>query len=745
MTLRRWQLGWRVSLGYAIATAAVAASGWAAYTQLLAAREAGDQARAAQVVLQKIARVEIELLDAETGQRGFLLTGEESYLAPYERGRAAVDGALADLKRLTANRPSEQAQIETIEELASAKLRELQQSIELRRTVGSEAALAVVQTHVGKGVMDRIHSLLGELEGEEKSILERRVDQRSRRLWWASRVGISSSALALIVVGFSTLAVNRNVRRRAASERALRESEERLHVTLRSIGDAVIATDATGRVVFLNRPAEALTGWTEREAHGHPLDEVFCIVNEQTRATVESPVGKVLREGMVVGLANHTVLLGRSGVETPIDDSGAPIRDAGGEIMGVVLVFRDVSERRQQEREQERLRSEQAARADAERANRTKDEFLAVLSHELRSPLQGILGWLTVLRQMQPDPAQRQRALEAIERGVRQQAQLVNDILDVSRVVAGKLHLEREPVAVAAVVEECVDQALPAAREKEVQLTSDASDCGVVLGDRHWLRQSLTNVLTNAIKFTPLGGRVEVRCHRDDTEAVVTVRDNGVGIAADFLPRIFDRFSQGDPGIRRSPSGLGIGLSIVRQIVEMHGGTVRAESSGLGNGATFTLRLPLAPDGVGRDDRCEASARPTGSTLEGLSILVVDDEAETRESLALLLTLRGASVQEAGSVAEAVERCAAQPPDIVISDIGMPDQDGYALVDALRRNGGDRRPIVVALTGFASADDRRRASAAGFDAHVSKPVELDELVDTLRAMARDRERVNQPA
>jgi PAS domain S-box-containing protein len=740
MAQRQWQLGWRESLGYAVVAAAVTAAGWAAYSQVVAAREAGDRARQALLVLRQIAEVQNQLLNAETGQRGYLLTGEDAYLQPYEQSRASATAALAELKRLTANDPRQQERVGVVDALTTAKLDELRETVERQRTAGADAALALVRTHVGKGIMDRVRSLLDDMAKEETAALDRRSIERSVGFTLAGRVAVLGSGVALVAVALSTLALNRNVRRRAAVERTLRESEERLRVTLRSIGDAVIATDARGRVVFMNQAAQALVGWSEREALARPLDDVFQVVHEITRSRVESPVARVLREGAVVGLPSHSALLARGGGELPIDDSGAPIRDADGELMGVVLVFRDASERKRQAREQERLHQEAAARAEAERANRTKDEFLAILSHELRSPLQGILGWLTVLREMRSEPAQ-QRALQAIERGVRQQAQLVNDILDISRIVAGKLHLERKRVDLAAVVEECVDQAVPEAQERQQRLESEVADCGIVLGDRHRLRQSVTNLLANAVKFTPSGGRIEVSCRREGDAAVVTVCDDGEGIAPEFLPHIFDRFSQaGGDARRRGPTGgLGLGLSIVRQIVEVHGGTVGATSPGVGHGATFTIRLPLAPLTAGDGERDAPPPRPRGATLEGLSILLVDDDAETRESLALLLGLRGASVQHAGSVADALARCAEHPPDVVISDISMPDQDGYALVEALRRADAERRPLVVALTGFASASDRSRATGAGFDAHVSKPIDFDELVGTILGLAVARE------
>lgn len=733
--MQRWYLGRRITAGYGVVALALLAAGWATYVQVREARQSGDRMRRTLEVLRQIGDVRNHLLNAETGQRGFVLTGEEAYLEPYDRGRAGSLAAMNELKRLTAGDASQQPRLQLVDELITAKLSELQQTIDLRRSEGVEAALAVVRTHVGKGLMDRINSVLGESEREETALLGRRIDERSTRFWWASRVAALSSGLALLVVVLSTLGVNRNIRQRARLERTLRESQERLQVTLNSIGDAVIATDARGAVVFMNPVAQRLTGWGERDAPGRALEEVFRIVNEYTRARLESPVVKVLREGVVVGLANHTALLARDGREILIDDSGAPIRDADGKIMGVVLVFRDISDRKRQELEREEWARGEAARLVAERASRTKDEFLAILSHELRSPLQGILGWLTVLRELRGDPAQQERALQAIERGVHQQAQLVNDILDISRIVAGKLQLEREPVKFAAVVDDCIDQTLPLARQKGLQLESDVADCGIVLGDRHRLRQSITNLLANAAKFTPSGGHIHVRCHREGDDIVVVVRDTGEGIAPDFLPRIFDRFSQGDARNRHSSAGLGLGLSIVRQIVDLHGGTVHAESEGIGRGATFMLRLPMAPgtEGAGH---CETSPQPVlGSTLDGMSILVVDDDAETRESLSLLLALRGATVSDASSVAEALDRCEAQRPEVVITDISMPDQDGYALIDALRAD-ADRPLIVVALTGFTSPHDRGRATTAGFDAYVPKPVDLDELVRAILQLAQ---------
>ncbi len=431
------------------------------------------------------------------------------------------------------------------------------------------------------------------------------------------------------------------------------------------------------------------------------------------------------------------MLLPRHGGEIPIEDSGAPIRDADGAVMGVVLVFRDASARRRQEEERERLRHEEHARAEAERASAIKDEFLAILSHELRSPLQGVLGWLTVLRQTGSDPTQ-QRALQAIERGVRQQAQLVNDILDVSRVATGKLQIQRERVEIARVVEECVDETVPVARERGVQLQNLVHDCGAVIGDHRRLRQCVTNLLGNAVKFTPSGGRIDVRCERDNDATVLTVSDTGEGIAPEILPHIFERFRQAETQGRYSTSGLGLGLSLVKQIVDLHGGTVQAASAGPGRGATFTVRLPIAAAGAAAvpGARLSTGAPPT---LRGLTILVVDDDDDTRESLTTLLTLRGAEVDQAESSGAAIAAYARRVPDVIVSDISMPGQDGCALLAALRaRAHPGLGPPAIALTGLAGPDERARTTAAGFDAHVTKPIDLDALIQTFLELVSPR-------
>ena len=383
---------------------------------------------------------------------------------------------------------------------------------------------------------------------------------------------------------------------RRNAERKLREQRELLQVTLKSIGDAVIATDLAGRISFINPTAENITGWKSVEITGRPLEEIFKIINEDSRETVESPFTAVVREGLTIGLANHTLLLTRSGAEIPIEDSGAPIRDEKGKIVGVIIVFHDVSERREAERDREvLLKSEQAARREAELAGRLKDEFLATVSHELRTPLSAILGWATMLKNNQLTGSDAPKALEVIERNAKAQGEIINDLLDVSQITTGKLSIDKKPVEIGTLIKASAESLRPLAKAKSIDFTLVVEADGFfVLGDAPRLRQIVLNLVSNAVKFTPAGGRVKVRADRQAENIRITVSDSGIGIDEKFLPFIFDKFRQGDASTTRPHGGLGLGLSIVRYLVGLHGGEISAASRGVGEGAVFTIRLPLA-------------------------------------------------------------------------------------------------------------------------------------------------------
>jgi signal transduction histidine kinase/ActR/RegA family two-component response regulator len=398
------------------------------------------------------------------------------------------------------------------------------------------------------------------------------------------------------------------------------------------------------------------------------------------------------------------------------------------------------------EQERERLLvAEQAARRQAEEANRTKDEFLATLSHELRTPLNAILGWGQVLRSGTLDGPTASRALETIERNAKAQAQLIADLLDVSRIITGKLRLDVKPVDLPHIIEAALDSVRPAAGAKDIQLAVSVSPlASPVLGDGDRLQQVVWNLLSNAIKFTPRGGRVEVRLRELAPNAVIQVTDSGIGIRADFLPHVFDRFRQAESSHTRVHGGLGLGLSIVRHLMELHGGTVEVDSSGEGQGSTFTVKLPLRADLA---EETPLERRPAASQvwslpdlLKDLRILVVEDEPDTRDLVVMALRQCGAKVEEAGSVPEALAAFDRARPDVLVSDIGFPFEDGYSLIRKIRareHGNGDRVP-AAALTAYAGAEDRLRALEAGFQTHLAKPVDPSELIATVARLAGRR-------
>jgi PAS domain S-box-containing protein len=543
--------------------------------------------------------------------------------------------------------------------------------------------------------------------------------------------------------------VFRDVTEERRAEDAIAEQREWLETTLESIGDAVIATDVQGRVTFMNPIAEHLTGWRAADARGRSCADVFNIVNESTRRLVENPVTRVLTEGTVVGLANHTVLIAADASERPIDDSGAPIRSRDGRIVGVVLVFRDVSERRHAEAERrsaaverERLfEAERAARADAERASRAKDEFVAMLSHELRTPLNAMLGWTDLMLKSRTDPAVIGRGLDVIARNTRVQAQLISDLLDISRIVSGKLRLEIGNVDLASVIADAIETVQRDADDKKITIERELNAAvGPIAGDAARLQQIVWNLLSNAIKFTPEYGRVVVELHHAGPNARITVADSGVGIRADAVPLIFDRFQQADRSMTRRFGGLGLGLAIVKHLIELHGGTVTAASAGEGRGARFTIVLPssLAPttEAAAPEAVDQELQQPTVS-LDGIRVLVVEDEPDTLDFLDRFLKTYGATVVTATSAPAALSLLPAARPDILISDIGLPEVDGYDLMQRIRQLGADAGGATpaIALTAYARTEDRTRAFRAGYQAHLAKPVEPTELAATIASFA----------
>ena len=539
------------------------------------------------------------------------------------------------------------------------------------------------------------------------------------------------------IIGVSKIA--RDITEQKLIAAALAAQQEWFRVTLNSIGDAVIATDIHGRIVFMNGQAERLTGWRAEDANGRTAHQVFRVVHERTGQAVVNPVRRVLGGNLSLDQAR---LIALDGTELPIEETGAPIRDQAGDAIGVVLVFRDVTDRRRRDQERieaaaerERLlEAERAARAESERAARVKDDFIAMVSHELRTPLNAILGWTEILTQDPGEPVLLRRGLDVIARNTRIQAQLVADLLDLSRIVAGKLQLETQPVELMAILAAAIDTVQPEALAKHVRITRELTDnVGPIAGDPARLQQAVWNLLSNAVKFTPEGGFVEVTLGREGDHARITVRDSGAGIRAQVLPHVFDRFHQADLSITRRFGGLGLGLSIVKHIVELHEGRVQAESEGEGRGSTFSIWLPMsqAPRQAEPGNQTEVTQRAMAS-IEGLRALVIEDEPDTREFLVRFLVYHGAVVFAAGSALEAIPLFLAERPDILLSDIGLPDVDGYELLRQIRSQGGRGATVpAIALTAYARPEDRMRAYAAGFQAHVAKPINAADLLSRI--------------
>lgn len=630
------------------------------------------------------------------------------------------------------------------------------------------------------------------------------------------------------------------------------ERREVFRVTLRSIGDAVITTDIKGCVNYLNEVAESLTGWPHTEALGQPLERVFNIINEITRLPVENPATKALREGVVVGLANHTVLIRKNGQECPIDDSAAPIRNELGYVSGCVLIFRDVTAQRLLERdkanqlltarllaaivessndaiisksldgviqtwnaaaerlfghtaeqaigrhisliipperiaeedkiiarlkegqriehfETERMRSDgqhinvsltispikdaagnvigaskivrdvterkrlednlRKLASDLAENDRRKNEFLATLAHELRNPLAPISNMIEVVKRAGGNGELLKQAHETIERQLAQMVRLVDDLLDLNRITHDRLELRRSEVELATVIQQAVEVARPLADAAGQKLTIDLPDEAIYLNaDRARLAQVFGNLLNNSCKYTRPSGAISLSAERNgNDEVLVSVRDNGAGIPSDKIDSIFEMFMQVDRSSDRSQSGLGIGLTLVKRLVEMHGGSIEARSAGEGQGSEFVVHLPI----IDKPASAPVSAAALSPSSLPRRILIVDDNRDSADSLAMLFEITGNQTYQAFDGVEAIELIEKYHPEVVLLDIGLPKLDGHEVCRRIREQPWGKDIIIIALTGWGQEDDRRKSEEAGFNGHLVKPVDYDKLLALL--------------
>jgi PAS domain S-box-containing protein len=918
------------------------------------------------------------ITDIETGERGYVLTGNQALLKPFREARANLDSELLALRQLTSDNPRQQALIATLTESAHQRLEQAQGVIDRAAAGDPGGARADIAAGEGRRAMDQARATIAQMRDEETRLLTLRsaADARARTI--ATVLYAALGALAVVLLGLIAVVTARD-------SAQLHRTELELAATLRSVGDAIISADAKGIVRFLNPVAERLTGWTQGEARGTALEQVFHVVNEQTRAPVESPVIKVMREGKVVGLANHTVLISRDGAERPIEDSGAPVFAANGALAGVVLVFRDatlerdaqraiqiseqrfrgaiaaiegvlwtnssegemrgeqpgwaaltgqsaaeyqgfgwanavhpqdaqptinawleavrtkqpfrfehrvrdrsglwrsfsihaipvlepsgavrewvgvhtdITEQRQFEsqlRERERrfaalansipqlawtnradgtqeffnrqwyeytglsptesvrldvwqkvvhaedfphsstlwkevlrtgapyeaefrLRRHDGiyrwflVRANADRdehgniiewfgtctdvdaskrtqeelrrteaslreADMRKDVFLATLSHELRNPLAPIrtAARLLELPTLSHENLERSRAI--ITRQVRHMASLLEDLLDVARITRGALTLKKHTINVQQRVAEAIETVQPALEGKnqklEVDLPPDAIE---IEADPVRLVQVVANLLANASKYTPAGGYVALRVQllqEQQQWLLLSVRDSGIGLAPEHLSRVFEMFTRISQSADRAEGGLGIGLALVKGLVDLHGGKVEAYSDGIGRGSEFRVLLPDARPARNHRDNGDQPRREQQSAVAGRRVLIADDNRDAAETLGMLLSVAGYQVELCHSGSEAVSKIAQSRPDVAILDIGMPGMNGFEVAREVRAQAWGDEIRLIALTGWGQEEDQRASRSAGFDHHLTKPVDLPELEHVIASL-----------
>jgi PAS domain S-box-containing protein len=508
-----------------------------------------------------------------------------------------------------------------------------------------------------------------------------------------------------------------------------------LQTTLTSIADAVISTDTTGRIVFVNPVAQSLLRLKENQILGKHIDRVFHTIDESSRKSVEVPIHRVLRNRAVVGPAEHTVLVAADGTELPIDESAAPIRDARGEMMGVVLVFRDVSSRRATEKLLEDQAAELRERAQLlKEADERKNEFLAMLAHELRNPLAPIRNAAQVLLSGKADGNHRWVG-EVVERQTQYLARLVDDLLDVSRITRGNIILRPETLDLAAIIKRAVETSGPMIKARKHKLELTLPDKPVRLrGDLTRLVQVVGNLLNNAAKFTKDGGRIQLRAEQIGKEVIIRVTDNGIGLTAELKPHVFELFTQADKTLDRSQGGLGVGLTVASSLAELHGGSIEANSDGPGKGSEFTVRLPALEAGaVDETTALPQNGNGTGAH-DPLRVLVLEDNIDSADMLRVMLELDGYNVEIASDGTVGLAAADVFKPNVVLCDIGLPGMSGYEVALALRANPAFNATRLIALSGYGQEEDRRRSREAGFDFHLAKPVEPKVLLTLLRSI-----------
>jgi len=858
----KWKMGNRLVLaGFCIATAILVFVGWQSYRNTARFAEAAQWREHTYEVLNSLDNAIGRLSDAETGQRGYLLTGDEAYLEPYRAAIKNIDQIIGDLKNLTSDNPNQQKRIQILEPVVEKKLAELQMTIDLRKSEGFAAANRAVLDGSGKQWMDQIRAIIAEMANEEKDLLGTRTQEANESVARSVRTVLAGTfvSISLLVLCFGLL--QRELSERKKAQEALAKSEKWSSTTLASIGDAVIATDMNGGVTFLNPVAQSLTGWSLDEARGKSMDLVFDIVSKESRRPVENPVKKVFREGKVVGLADHTLLLSKDGKEFEIEDSAAPILTDTGEGFGVVLVFRDITEKKLAEEETRRQkellqlilesiadgvvvadsngkfilfnaaaeqvlgigatdttpdqwsdrygsylpdaltpyptnelplvramrgetvdaeelftrnakvpdgrllritggplkgadgalqggvvvfhditlqkRAQEAlvqAKEEAVRTSKFKDQFLSTMSHELRTPLNAVLGFSDLLADERYGTLndRQRRYVGHIHTGGTHLLKLITDILDLSKIEAGRMELVCEDVGIASAFAEVLGALRPLADKKSQCLTHEAGPRLYVRADATRLKQVLMNLVGNAIKFTPEIGQIKLVARQVGGQVRLEVRDNGPGIAPEEQQRIFEAFFRlSQTGT--ATEGTGLGLAITARLVELHGSKLEIESKP-GEGTCFYFSLPLLA--IAPDEPTQATiATPRGGKTP--RILVVEDNAATGQLIQSQLTSSGYETLRCDQPERATEMAAEHQPDAITLDLLMQPVHGLEVLLQLKN---DPRTLNIPVIIVTIADQPGVGTALGADEYLVKPVDKATLLAAVERCLTSRGR-----
>jgi PAS domain S-box-containing protein len=698
--------------------------------------------------LSTIDELVTSLLDAENSAREYLLTGRVALLEPYADARPRVAAATEELATLEADDPQQRSRAEQLSALSRERFSQLQAAVESHQAGRTADAIGRIASDAVDPKMDRIKSIAADMKIAEQALLDTRSEE-ARLARRVSLVFAIASFLLAGTLGLVAAAVDHSLhRRRMAFEREmagrLRAENSMLSATqellrserinrsiLDTSGDCIQILEPDGRLISMNRAgARLLDIDDEAEFSRRPWVEMWS----QSAGLASAALNDAVQGGE--GRFQAFCATAR-GTPKWWDVLVTPIRDDSGNVTRLLSISRDISEQKRADEERNQLlERERQARADAEHATQMKDEFLATVSHELRTPLNSIVGWVGVLKQDQSRETLR-KAVDVIDRNSRRQAQMIDDLLDVSRIVSGKLPLEVHAVNLVSLIDEVVASARTAANAKGVHLTTVCDTDPNVNGDRARLHQVVWNLVINAIKFTGRDGIVKVALHTVADCAEIEVSDDGQGIAPEVLPHIFERFLQGDSSSTRRHGGLGLGLAIVKNLTEMHGGSVEASSAGPGRGAVFTVRLPLRRALQGRSTELVDASSRSKPLLANVVVMVVDDEADARDLVQRLLEDAGARVSACDTAQAALQTIQeGLVPDVIVSDVAMPEQDGYDFMKRVRQMQAPMSSVpAAALTALARVADRRRALLAGFQTHLTKPVDPTELVATVANLA----------